>query len=213
MLIHLIKKDFLIVKKYVLIMFVACILIPPFMLWRVPEYAGKMGFILSAIFSVFMLSQYIFLKEHEYSKAATLLCATPYPRKQLVFSKYISCLLIYFISCLIFYFETLVLPGLGSFSLDMAVIMFFLISTFLGIYMPVQYKLGYEKTKFIFVVVIMASPFVLPQLLKMENGIDLSSMYSVSSTAWYGIFGLVSIIILAVSAFISVHFYNSTDLA
>lgn len=55
MLLHLVKKDFLIVKKYVLIMLVAAIAIPPVMLWRAPEYGGVMGFILSVIFAVFML--------------------------------------------------------------------------------------------------------------------------------------------------------------
>lgn len=40
MLWYLLKKDVLIIKKYVLIMLAAAVLIPPFMLWRVPEYAG-----------------------------------------------------------------------------------------------------------------------------------------------------------------------------
>lgn len=40
MLFHLVKKDFLIVKKYVLLMLIVCILIPPFMLWRVPDLPG-----------------------------------------------------------------------------------------------------------------------------------------------------------------------------
>lgn len=40
MLWYLLKKDILIIKKYVLIMLAAAVLIPPFMLWRVPEYAG-----------------------------------------------------------------------------------------------------------------------------------------------------------------------------
>ena len=37
MLWYLLKKDILIIKKYVLIMLAAAVLIPPFMLWRVPE--------------------------------------------------------------------------------------------------------------------------------------------------------------------------------
>ena len=40
MLWYLLKKDILISKKYVLIMLAAAVLIPHFMLWRVPEYAG-----------------------------------------------------------------------------------------------------------------------------------------------------------------------------
>ena len=97
MLFSLVKKDFLIVKKYVGIMLIVSFLIPPFMLWRTPEAAGAIGFILAAVFSVFMLTQYIFLKEHQYPKATTLLCATPYPRRLIVISKYCFCLIIYIV--------------------------------------------------------------------------------------------------------------------
>ena len=79
MLLHLVKKDFLIVKKYVLIMLVAAIAIPPVMLWRAPEYGGGMGFILSVIFAVFMLLQYVSLKEYQCPKASALLCAAHFP--------------------------------------------------------------------------------------------------------------------------------------
>ena len=57
MLIHLVRKDFLIVKKYVLLMLAVCVFIPPFMMWRIDDatYVGSMSFILAAIFSVFIL--------------------------------------------------------------------------------------------------------------------------------------------------------------
>ena len=89
MLFHLVKKEFLIVKKYVLIMLIAAILIPPVMRWRTPEFAGTFGFILSVIFSIFMLLQYVSLKEYQFPKAATLLCATPFSKSMMVLSKYI----------------------------------------------------------------------------------------------------------------------------
>ena len=44
MLFSLVKKDFLIVKKYAGIMLIASFLIPPVMLWRTPEAGGAMGF-------------------------------------------------------------------------------------------------------------------------------------------------------------------------
>ena len=40
MLLQLVKKEFLIVKKYVLLMAAVCILFPIFLLWRMPEFAG-----------------------------------------------------------------------------------------------------------------------------------------------------------------------------
>ena len=114
MLFALLKKDFLIVKKYVLIMLVVIALIPPVMRWRTPEFTGVFGFILSVIFGVFMLLQYVSLKEYQFPKAATLLCATPFSRKAIVSSKYIFCMAIYAICCIVFELETLFMPGLAS---------------------------------------------------------------------------------------------------
>ena len=47
--------------------------------------------------------------------------------------------------------------------------MFLITALVVGLYLPVQYKLGYEKTKFVFVVIIMASPVLTAALLKMEG--------------------------------------------
>ena len=158
MIFNLIKKDILIVKKYVLIMFAAAVLIPPFMLWRAPEYTGILGFMLSVIFCVLMLLQYVSLKEYQFPKAATLLCATPFSRKMMVLSKYIFCIAVYIACCVIYAIETLLIPALGTVNVTMFFLMLFVTSLFIGVYLPLQYKIGYEKTKFAFVVVIMASP-------------------------------------------------------
>lgn len=212
MLFHLIKKDFLIVKKYVLIMLVAAVLIPPVMLWRSPQYTGVLGFMLSVIFCVFMLLQYVSLKEYQFPKAATLLCATPYSRKMIVLSKYIFCMAIYVVCCLIYGIETLVLPRLGSCDIKIFVFMLFITSVFIGVYLPVQYKLGYEKTKLAFVVVIMASPIILPLLMKMEN-VNLDFLSRLSPILAYGGITLLSLGILIVSTFLSMRFYSNVDLA
>lgn len=212
MLFHLIKKDFLIVRKYVLIMLVAAILIPPVMRWRTPEFAGTFGFILSVIFSVFMLLQYVSLKEYQYPKAATLLCATPFSRSMMVLSKYIFCILIYVACCIIFGIETLLIPGLGTSSIALFIFMFFVTSVFIGIYFPIQYKLGYEKTKFAFAVIIVASPFVLPVLMRMDT-VNWDFFASISAYLLYGGVLAGGIIILLLSSILSIKIYNATDLA
>jgi hypothetical protein len=212
MLFSLLKKDFLIVKKYVLIMLVAAVLIPLFMLWRAPEYTGVLGFMLSVIFCVFMLLQYVSLKEYQFPKAATLLCATPFSRGMIVLSKYIFCVIAYAICCVIYGIETLIVPELGSLDIKLFVLMFLLTSAFISVYLPVQYKLGYEKTRFTFVVVIMASPIILPQLMKMEN-VNLNFLSLLSPIFAYGGIILLSFGILIVSVFLSIRFYSSVDLA
>lgn len=206
-LFHLIKKDFLIVKKYVWIMFLVCVLIPPFMLWRMPQYAGPLGFILSVVFADFILLQYVLLKECQYPKASTLLRAAPYPCRLLVWSKYIFCLLIYAACCVIFWMETLVFSGLGEFEPAMPVCMFLVIALLIGIYLPVQYKLGYEKTKLAFVVIFMAFPFLLPGLLEMGKGINLDFLYALPPSLLYGGVLLTGFLILLASVRISVGLY------
>lgn len=212
MLFSLVKKDILIVKKYVLIMLAAAVLIPPFMLWRAPEYTGILGFMLSVIFCVFMLLQYVSLKEYQFPKAAALLCAAPFSRNMMVLSKYVFCMGIYVACCIIYRIETLFISGLGTVDLTPFLLMFFVTSVFVGIYLPVQYKLGYEKTKFAFVVVIMASPFILPRLLKMES-LNLDFLSSLSPAIVYGSVLLPGCIVLVVSAILSMRFYSETDLA
>lgn len=212
MVLSLLKKDFLIVKKYVLIMFFFIILIPPVMRWRTPEFTGVLGFILSVIFSVFMLLQYVSLKEYQFPKAATLLCATPFSRKEMVLSKYIFCMAIYVICCIVFEIETLLIPNLGTADIRLFALMFLVTSIFIGLYLPVQYKLGYEKTKFAFMVIIMTSPVIVPLLLRMEN-LKLDFLSTTSPDLISGGVVLFGFLFLAVSAFLSMKIYAKADLA
>lgn len=212
MLFHLIKKDILIVKKYLLIMLAVAVLIPPFMLWRVPEYAGVLGFTFSVIFCVFMLLQYVLLKEYQFPKAAALLCATPFSRKILVLSKYIFCIAVYGACCILYVIEAFVIPGLSAVDVTLFLLMFLMTSVFTGVYLPVQYKLGYEKTKFAFIVVIMGPSFIFPQLIKMEN-VNLNFLSLFPPFLVYGSIFLFSCVILTVSIILSMKFYCETDLA
>ncbi len=106
----------------------------------------------------------------------------------------------------------LLIPGLDTMNAAMFLLMFLVTSVLISIYLPIQYKLGYEKTKFAFTVVIIASPFLLPQLMKMEN-FNLNFLSEFSPILICGSVLLLSCMILAVSAALSIKFYNRTDLA
>ena len=207
MLFALLKKDFLIVKKYVLIMLVVIALIPPVMRWRTPEFTGVFGFILSVIFGVFILLQYVSLKEYQFPKAVTLLCATPFSRKAIVSSKYIFCMAIYAICCIVFELETLFMPELGTSDIKLFAFMFLIVSVFIGIYLPIQYK-----TKFAFGVIIMASPFILPLLMR-AGSLNLNFLSMFSPYLVYGGIVLIGFAILAISASLSIKIYDKADLA
>jgi hypothetical protein len=212
MLLHLIKKDFVIAKKYVWLMLIVVLLIPPFFLWRTPELTGSISFVISAVFAVFMLLMYVSMKEFQYPKASALLCATPYPRSLIAMSKYGFCVAIFAACSVIYWIETLLLPKLGSFNSGVVMAAFVGISLLISIYLPVQFKVGYEKTKFFFVVIIMASPFLLPQLLKMNGDSYFAVINSIPSALLFVMVALVSLILLAASILISIRIYSQKDL-
>ena len=204
MLIHLVLKDFLIVKKYVLLVLLVAVAVPPFLLWRNPELAAVLGQVFAAIFGVLMPLMYLGEKENKYAKATLLLAATPYPRKWMV----CAC-------TLIFWLETLFFPNLGGFNVPLSAALFFIVAIFLSLYLPLQYKIGYERTKYTFVFVIMATPILTGALDGMpELGAALRAlMNALTPSVFFAGMLLLSLALLAASACLSVHFYERADLA
>jgi len=212
MLMQLVKKDYLIIKKSILIMMATCIILPLLLIHQVPEYAGIMSYVFSTTYFVFILLQSVSIKESLYSKAATLLCSTPYPRKFIVLSKYIFCGINFILCGVIFKLETLLFPQLGKFNTVTLVFTLLFLAIFIGIYLPLQYKLGFEKTKAFFSIVIVILPFCFSYFLKIKNKIDFSFVYSLNTETLCIISILFSFIAIFLSAYFSVKIYNKIDL-
>ncbi|MDO5146454.1 MAG: ABC-2 transporter permease [Eubacteriales bacterium] len=211
MLWNMLKKDFLIVKKEMGIRLLITMLIPPFLLWNMESYAGEMGFLLMTIFMVLQMVQLVFHKESRYPKAAALLGAAPYPRYLMVASKYCFCIALYLICCLAFFVETLFLRKLGGLPPELAAVVFFIITVFFAFYLPVQYKLGYEKTRFIFSVVIIASPFILAKIIeKQETG--FGTFAALSSVMFIAMAVAAGTVVFVLSGMISVRIFERKDL-
>lgn len=211
MLIHLVKKDVLIAKKYIFLVLCIVIGIPMFVSWRSPQFSQTLGFALAVIFSEFMLCQNISLKENQYSKASALLCSTPYPRRGLVQSKYILFVLVFLYCTFVYWIENLILPKIGDFNATYILSVFLVSCLIYGIYLPVQYKLGYEKTKLFFMVIIMASPFVLPAITKYGN-LDLFAITHVPTGVFNTVISLISLLILVVSMHVSIKIFQKKEL-
>ena len=160
-----------------------------------------------------MLTQYVSLKEYQYPKATTLLCALPYPRKLIVLSKYCFCLIVYAVCCLVFGIDTLIFPQLGMFDIRMAAVILLIITIVLSFYFPALYKLGYEKTKFVFVIIIMASPVLFAFLYKPEIAVRFDFLDTVSTTTIIVSGVIVSLVVFSISAFLSVRFFEKSDLS
>ena len=114
MLMPLIKKDLTIVKGYTLGVVAIAFGLPLLLAWRQPQMGGMISLLMAVLISSVAFNLAISEKENQYPKASALLCASPYPRKLLVLSKYVFCLTIYAVCCIIFFIETLVFPKLGA---------------------------------------------------------------------------------------------------
>ncbi len=212
MFIHLLKKDILITKKYIILVLVIGFAIPLFILWRVPMYSESLGFALSVIFSEFMFCQNLSMKENHYSKVAALIATTPYKRSEMVISKYILFVLIFLYCTLTYGIDVLLFPSMGKFRISYVLAVFAITSIAYSIYLPVQYWIGYEKTKFFFIIVLLAASFGLPALISRgsDNILDLLKNF------FFFFLGLVlgiTFIIVSLSMMISVKIYSKKDLA
>lgn len=177
MLINLVKKDFILVKKRLIIMLIFAIGAPIFIAHEVAVNTG--GFLelfLTALFTVFLLFNTVSFLEDKY-KGATLLSATPYTRKSLVQAKYLFVLAV-FLACYIVYTLTAMLAPINipMPNLHVVGIVLLIITIFMGTLIPVQYQFGYEKTKYIFVFFVFITPFVLPYIINwaQANSINIS---------------------------------------
>ena len=218
MLLHLVKKDFLLIKKYLLLLVILPFVVPLLImiqashLTQVSQFLGLIAFVLSVIFSVFMLYQYVLMAEVKYPKAEALLCSTPYSRSTLVKARYTFLLLIFTYCCVTYNVLALLIakieyltPSSYLISLLISVILF-------GIYTPVQYKLGFEKTKYFFMIVIMGSPFLLTLLIKVNIKVDFTGFSAMPMFVQYLIPIVAIIAILFISMNISIKIYSKKEL-
>ncbi|QUH21365.1 ABC-2 transporter permease [Alkaliphilus sp. B6464] len=212
MLISLVKKDILLVKKYMLVMMIVTTAIPIFIMWRAPEFLGFSAFLILTIFAEFMLYQYVSMAELKYPKADALLCATPYPRHTIATARYTFLLLI-FAHCILSYsVVALIFPQIEFLSLSNVLTVLLISTTIFSVYTPIQYKLGYEKTKYFFSIVIVATPFLLPTLTKLPISLELNGLYSMPSYARILIMTAIIIVVLSVSITTSIKIYEKKEL-
>ncbi|MGN8842818.1 ABC-2 transporter permease [Niallia sp. HCP3S3_B10] len=212
MLLHLVKKDILLVKKYLLFMLLVVIAFPLFIMARNPEFLGFNNFLISVIFTEFMLYQYVSIAEMKYPKATALLCGTPYSRSMLIKARYAFLLLIFTYCYVAYTVLALFVPKVEYLTL-LSTLTALLISTILfGVYTPIQYKLGYERTKYFFSIVIVATPFILPALSNVDIRLDFIELSAMSMLAKCLILIVAVIAILCISLIVSIKIYSKKDL-
>ena len=149
MFIYLIKKDLLLVKKHLLYIFAIAIIIPVFYSWRAPALLGFFSILSSVLLVEVLLIGNVLTEEEKYPKAEMLLCVSPYTRKTMIFEKYILIFAVFICCCIIYNFLALFLNNMKLLNFNQVINILFINSVIFSFFMPLQYKMGIQKTKMI----------------------------------------------------------------
>ncbi|MFD3449544.1 ABC-2 transporter permease [Microbacteriaceae bacterium 4G12] len=216
MLINLVKKDFILIKKYLLILLIFAAVAPIYISSQLRLYdGGLISFLLTVLLVEYILFGTVSRLEDKY-KGSALICATPYTRKEFVKAKYLFLFIIFISIAVIRIMISLIMPSsIEKLNINAFEITFLLTSIIFGILIPVQFKFGYEKTKLIWFFMMFIPPFVFPTLMK---AIQVSRPISFTITLpfpqmiqdWVPFF--ISLVIVLISMVISLKIYAKKDL-
>lgn len=215
MLLSLVKKDFIMAKKELLIIFAFAVGVPIFITMQLgPDIGKTFGFFITALFMLYILFNSVSMTEFKY-KGSSLLCATPYTRSTMVKAKYmfmlINFLFVYIIYLITAYTTNIGLTALNVYDFGMS---FLIITVFFGIVIPFQYKFGFQKTKYISYFIVFMTPFVVPSVIKWMRANNISLNLSLPFPAVIGRFipCLLAILTGYISMLISADIYSKKNL-
>lgn len=215
MLFHLVKKDFILAKKYLLFILMAAIGMPVFIHTRIGYMSGGfLDFVITVLLVVYLLFNTVSMAEDKY-RGAALLCATPYTRNAVVKAKYLF-ILIVFLCCYILYAIIAWIVPIDMKMLDISTVGISLLVTamYFGVMIPVQYRFGYEKTKYISNSLIFITPFVFPTIIKQlqSNNIHLRITLPFPQMMQDLIPCFIALVMGFISMMISVSIYSKKNL-
>lgn len=215
MIFNLVKKDFILLKKYWLFLVAFQVIAPIFISNSINlNDNGFLSFFITVIFSQYMLFGTVSRLEDKYN-GDMLLSATPYKRSELVKSKYMFLFIIFLITYIIYTLIVLIAPlnmeFLNIFTLGLSLL---ITTVYFSISIPLQYKYGFEKLKYISSMIIFIVPFSFPYILNwfQSNKFNIYGVVNLPEVAKNFIIYSLIIIITVISINISIKIYSKKDL-
>lgn len=216
MVLNLIKKDILIAKNLFWAIMILVIAIPLFFMLAAPASISSFAFLYMVILSEVILAQSISSIEAQSPKAPALLCTAPYTRKSLVSAKYIFFILLFAFCYAVHTLLSFIINP--SFILDVTSFLTVLLCGVIiyGIYMPIEFKYGNVKARFVFMVIILLFSVGPPLFTNFFADIDFSGLIghisSIPVIAKCFALGLSSAILFFVSMGVSVRIFANKEL-
>jgi len=193
---NLFKKDFLLIKKYLLTIFMFIIIAPTFISYSTPVFQKNANILygILVLMITFMTYHSISLEEMK-QKGEVYLKITPIRYIKVVIAKYVVVNFTFIVTTTLFLILSKIpFMCVGKIDIKTIFIYFALIEMFFGIYIPMTFKFGYVKLQIISAGIIFICPFVTVFIINHFQGkIQLISSIQNSSTLL--ITGLSSLII------------------
>lgn len=216
MLFNLIKKDFILSKKYLLALAILAVAFPMFAANQV-KVGSDLNFLI--LFATEIYAEYLFIItlamfDYKY-KGASLLCTTPYTRSSIIKSRYIFMLIIFLSTYFIYLIDSLILPkAIHGPDFLLLSICFLGTCIFLGILIPIQYRFGYQKLSYIMAAFILLTPIIAPKIYKIiVSNINIFKIRLSFSQGFEGLLlCLIGLVIWLASMFVSINIYSRKDL-
>ncbi|KKY02830.1 hypothetical protein VN21_01085 [Paraclostridium benzoelyticum] len=212
---NLLKKDFIMIKNFWAFFIMFSISGPIFINYQTRGFDSSfISFIITILFLEFILYGSVSRLE-EKNKGFILLTTIPYSRSEIVKSKYLFIASIFIITYALYILAALITPiEMNFLSIKSVLISFLVISVCFGIYIPIQYKYGTEKTKYISSCFVLISPLSLPAVVKWikSENIDLNIINRVPDMVKYIGIILVALLVLGISIRVSINIYSKKDL-
>ncbi|NLI53280.1 MAG: ABC-2 transporter permease [Clostridiales bacterium] len=214
LLFQLVKKDLLLIKRYVVVTMLLLVAIPLFIMRTAPSLPGMLSFLYMVALGELMLLQALSQTEAKSPRAVALLCAAPYSRNTVVQAKYLFFFLT-FAYCYVAYTLMTLDANTGALLDVMSVFIVLLCSiTIFAIYLPVEFRYGLVKAKFIFMIAVFAfslGPILISSLFS-NISIDFSALEALPYGIKIAALALASVVILWVSMTASLRIFNGKDL-
>lgn len=214
MLLSLVKKDFLLVKKYLLPFIIFAIGAPIFINVNSTVNIGILSFFMTAIVFEYVLNSMIWQLEDKY-KGSVLLCATPYTRKALVEAKYLFVFVIFICNCIIYAVTAFIVPvNMTKINISEIGISLLIVAIFFDITIPALYKFGFIKLRNILFIIVFIIPITGGYIAKCLQSNNINFQYITSLPKIVQNLGpyVLTLIITLISMTLSIHIYSRKDL-
>ena len=211
----LVKKDLFLDKTYLLVTILLSFGIPMFIAKSLKDVMDINGIdvialMLSSFYCYFMMFSKIGLIEDKY-KSVEYLLLTPISRKMIVMAKYFLFVIIFIFSIVGYIIDSFIFIDIKTTDLATISIVFLIGCIFMGIYIPLELKVGYEKVKFYLMIIVIATPLCVGGIGKSVTEDMVKRVNEIIGTL-IPYFSIISILMLFASYYVANRIYEKKDI-